>query len=78
MNFKVLAVLAVSFALVIVGIVAAVSGSWLAAVPCGWSGVVGLLLAFNFCAGTRNKQLNEETVEYARFPQERTTQKQAA
>lgn len=78
MNFKVLAVLAASFALAIVGIVAAVSGNWLAAVPCGWTGVVGVLLTFNYCAGERNKQLDAETVEYARFQEERATRNQAA
>lgn len=75
MNFKVLAVLAVSFALVVVGIVAAVSGNWLAAVPCGWTGVVGVLLTFNYCAGERNKQLDEEIDEHVRIQRD---QKQAA
>lgn len=78
MNFKVLAVLAVSFALAVVGIVAAVSGNWLAAVPCGWTGIVGILLTFNYCAGERNKQLDEDTVEYVRFRRERVTRNQAA
>jgi hypothetical protein len=75
MNFKVLAVLVVSFALTVVSVLAAVSGSWLIAVPCGWSGVVGLLLTFNYCAGTRNKQLDEEIDEHVRIQRD---QKQAA
>ncbi len=67
MNFKILAVLVASFVLAVSGILLAVSGNWLAAVPCGWSGIVGVLLTFNYCAGERNKQLDREMVEYERL-----------
>lgn len=66
MNFKILAVLAVSFALIALGIIAFVAGNYLAAVPCGWMGMTGLLLTFNHCAGTRNKEIDEEEYERSR------------